>query len=128
MKFGIDSAAGAMTEITSYVNQGDLAGSLSLLEDTAAGDGERTFVPELAGATTTINGFVNSTTDGIFGPLIGNDTSVSKTYYYYNGIRYYTGEVYPSNVQYSGNVDTLQTWSVNLTFDGAVTRTSVAPS
>ena len=83
----------------------------------------------LAGTTISVNGFVNTTTDGIFGPLIATATSVTKTTQYgaYSG-RFYYGEALVSNIQYSGSVDSLQTFSADLTFDGAVTRTSVTQS
>ena len=65
---------------------------------------------------------------GIFGPLVGNRTSLTKTVDYYNGIKHYTGEVYPENVAFSGSVNSLVTFSATLRFDGAVTQTSVAAS
>ena len=126
LTFKIDNAAGSLTAITGFLNQASIASVMSLLEDTAIGDDEREFIPDVASATIPINGFVNTTTDGIFGPLVGNRTSVTKTVEYYNGESYYTGEVLPTDVQFSGGVGNLITFSANFTFDGAVTRTSVA--
>ena len=120
----IDNATQTLTEITSSVNTQSLTGLQSILEDSALGDEERTYLPGLAGATVSLNGFVNSTTDGIFGPLIGNHTSVPKTLQVYNGQKFYYGEAYPTNVAFSGNVDTLVAWSSDFTFSGAVTRSS----
>jgi hypothetical protein len=68
---------------------------------------------------------VNTTTDGIFGPLVGNRTSVAKTCQFYNGIKYYRGEFYPTSVRFSGAMQALQVFSAELTLDGAATRTSV---
>ena len=129
MKFGIDNASNTFADLTSYVNQESLQRSINLLEDTALSDANRSVLTGLAGTTISINGFVNTTTDAIFGPLIATATSVTKTTQYgaYTG-RFYFGEALVSNVQYSGSVDTLQTFSIDLTFDGAVTRTSVTQS
>ena len=127
MTFKIDNASAFITAITSYVNQASLQRAINLLDDSSLADANRSVLTGLAGTTLSINGFVNTTTDGIFGPLIATATSVTKTVEYgaYTG-RYYNGEVLLSNVQYSGSVDNLQTFSADMTFDGAVTRTSVA--
>ena len=93
------------------------------------GDTRQQFIPSLSGTTFTINGMVNTTTDAIFGPLMSAATSVSKTVEwkaYAN--RFYNGEAFATGVQYSGGTNTLQTFSVNLTIDGALNRTSVALS
>ena len=127
MTFKIDNASASITAITSYVNQASLQRAINLLDDSSLADANRSVLTGLAGTTLSINGFVNTTTDGIFGPLIATATSITKTVEYgaYTG-RYYNGEVLLSNVQYSGRVDNLQTFSADMTFDGAVTRTSVA--
>ena len=127
MAMQIDNAAGTLTAITGSVNSQSLASAMSVLEDSGMGDEERTYLPGLAGATLDVNGFLDKTTEGIFGPLVGNRTSKSKTVQFtaYSG-RYYTGETLPTAVGISGSPDTLEVWSASLTFDGAVTRTSVA--
>ena len=127
MDFAIDNAAGTLTSIKGSVNNSALQGIQDALDDSGLGDEERTYVEGLASSTLPINGWVNSTTDGIFGPLIGNRTSVNKTWSYYNGLQYYTGESVPQDVTFTGNVGELQTWSANLQVTGAVTRTSVNP-
>ena len=126
--FSIDDASASITEITCYINQADLNSTLEMLEDSSMCDDNQSFIPGISGASVALNGFVNSTTDGIFGPLVGARTSLTKTVDYYNGLQHYTGEVYPENVAYSGSTNTLLTFSATLRFDGAVTRTSVAAS
>jgi hypothetical protein len=127
--FKLDNAAASLVDLTAYTNQASITRAINLLEDTALSDANRSVLTGLAGTTLSINGFVNTTTDGIFGPIIATATSVTKTAQYgaYTG-RFYYGEVLLSNVQYSGSVDSLQTFSVDVTFDGAVTRTSVTQS
>ena len=120
----LDNSAGSITDITSSVNKADLAGEMELLEDTNLSAEERTYQPGLAGATVKINGFSNSTTDGIFAPLVGNRTTVTKTFKYYNGSKWWQGEVYANGVTTSGEPGQLQTWSADLTFSGAVSNTT----
>lgn len=127
MGFRIDNAAASLTDIKAYLNQADLQRTLDLIEDTAMSDTNRSYLHGLAGTTFTINGMVNSTTDGIFGPLVNAATSVTKTVEYKAyAARFYNGEVLITSVQYSGSINNLQTFSVSGTFDGAVNRTSVA--
>lgn len=127
MDFKIDNASAALTSIHSYVNQQDLKRALDLIEDTAMGSSERSYIPGLGGNTMSINGMVNTTTDLIFGPLIAAATSITKTVEWKaHASRYYNGEVFVSGVQYSGKTNSLETFSANLTFTGAINRTSVA--
>lgn len=126
MKVSIDSAAGSLTDITAYVNQASIAGALEALEDTSLNDEERSYLPGLAGATLSWNGFLNSTTEGIFGPLVGNRTTITKTVQVYNNVKYYYGETWVTDVEISGEAGQLQVWSASLTFDGAVSRTSTS--
>jgi hypothetical protein len=129
MGFKLDNQAGSLTDISAYVNQASLTGILAMLEDSALGDSEQTYEAGLAGGSITINGFVVTTTDGIFGPLIGNRSSVTKTFNFQSkSDSHFTGEVRVSNVQYSGQSNNLQTFSADLQISGAVTRSSVAAS
>ena len=127
MALKIDNASATLTDISSYVNQVSLERAINLLEDTSFADSNKSVLTGLAGTKVSLNGFVNTTTDAIIGPMINAATSVTKTVEYraYTG-RYYNGEVLLSNIRYSGSVDNLQTFSVDATFDGAVNRTSVA--
>ena len=127
MGFKIDGAGGTLIDIKAFLNQADLAAALDLIEDTAMGDTKRQYIPGLSGNTLTINGMVNSTTDAIFGPLISAATSVSKTVEFKAyATRFYNGEVFATGVTYSGSTNSLQTFSANLTIDGALNRTTVA--
>ena len=123
-----------LTNLTAYVNQVALQRAITLLEDTSLADANKSVLTGLAGTTLSINGFVNTTTDGLLGPLIAAATSVLRTVelraYATNSTgtvgRFYNGPVLLSNLQYSGSVDALETFSADMTFDGAVTRTSTS--
>lgn len=130
----LDGAGGTLVNITGYLTSASIRGAMDVIEDTALSDTERSYLPGKAGATIPIAGMVNSTTDAIFGPLVGNRTSVSKTIEYQayatgsnstgaTGV-FYTGEVYLTSVEYSGSVNSLVTFSCDATFDGAVTRST----
>ena len=127
LDFKIDNASAALTSIKGSVNQQSLSKDLGLLEDTGLGDTDRTYVPGLEGATLPVNGYLNSTTETIVGPLL-EGTSITKTVAIYNGAKWVTGEVWPGNITITGNVGELATWSMDLTFEGAVDRTSVEPT
>ena len=124
----VDNAAGSLTDITSYLSSGAIRAVQDLIEDTSMADDERQYLTGLAGSTFPIAGMVNSTTDGIFGPLIGNRTTALKTIQYDSGTPsgVYRGEAFFGSVEYSGSTNSLQTFSGEGTIDGAITRTSVA--
>ena len=130
----LDTAGGAKANITAYLTSASISGAMDIIEDTALSNEERSYLPGKAGATIPLAGMVNSTTDAIFGPLIGNRTSVTKSIEYQayttstnstgNVGQHYLGEIYITNVEYSGSVNSLQTFSADGTFDGAVTRSA----
>lgn len=122
----IDNAAGSLTDITAYTTSFTLNGSQNLIEDSAMGDEEQSFLFGLAGATATLAGIVNSTTHAIFGPLIGNRTTATKTFQHAATTNIvHRGETLHTSVEYSGATDSLQTWSWSGTFDGVMISTSV---
>lgn len=115
-----------LSAITAYVNKNDLKRTCALIESSAYSDLNRRYIPGLSGTTISLNGWVNTTTDGIFGPLVAAQTSVSKRFELKPyASRFYNGNVFLTDVQYSGSLNSMQTFSANLTFDGSVNRTSV---
>jgi len=123
--FQVDNAAASLTDISTHCNSASISNALATIEDSALGDDERTYLPGLNGATLSVSGFWNSTTEGIFGPLIGNRTSLTKTVEYGDAVRYYSGESYVTSVEVSGSVDDLEVFSAEFQISGAMTRTSV---
>ena len=127
MGFRIDGSTGVLQDLSGDVNQQSIQRAVNLLEDTGMGEEERTFLPGLAGTTLSINGMSNTTTEAIFGPLVADNTSRTKTVEFKpHASRFYNGEVRVGNYQVSGSPDSLETFSADLTFDGAVNRTTVA--
>lgn len=132
MQIKIDNAAGSLTDITSWLSSASIRAVQDTIEDTGMSDDERQYLFGLAGATIPLAGMVNTTTDGIFGPLKGNRTTATKTVEYRAFVinsttsRYYNGEVLITSVEYSGSTNSLETFSCEATFDGAVNRTTVA--
>lgn len=127
MTIKMDSSTGVLKDITAYLSSASIRAVQDTIEDTGMGDEERSYLFGLAGASFPLAGMVNTTTDDIFGPLIGNRTTATKTIQYtaYTN-RVYRGEVLVTSIEYSGSVNSLETFSSEGTFDGAVTRTSVA--
>lgn len=123
----IDNAAGTLTDITAYCTSFTLNGSQDLIEDSAMSDEEKSFLFGQAGATMQLGFIVNSTTDGIFGPLIGNRTTATKTFQHAATTNIvHRGETLNTSVEYSGSTNSLQTGSFSGTFDGVMIKTSVA--
>lgn len=123
----VDNSTGTLTDITNFLSSASLRSVQDTIEDTGMGDEERSYLFGLAGASIPLAGMVNTTTDGIFGPLIGNRTTATKTIQYtaYSG-RVYRGEFLVTSVEYSGSTNSLETFSAEATLDGVITRTSVA--
>ena len=125
--FRIDGATGTLTDIKQYVNSVDLEGGPNFLDDTGLGDTRERVLAGLATATKiSINGSLNSTTEGIFGPIV-NGTTVTKTIEikWATG-KYHTGEVWPEKVRIGSRVKEKSVFSVDLMAEYGLTRTSVA--
>lgn len=130
----IDNSTGTLTDITSYISNASIRAVQDIIEDTSMADSERSYLFGLAGATIPLSGMVNSTTEGIFGPLIGNRTTAAKTIEYRAYLTstdstgqigmFYNGEVLVGSVEMSGSTNSLQTFGTEATFDGLVNRTS----
>jgi hypothetical protein len=127
MGFRIDGSTGVLQDLSGDVNQQSIQRAVNLLEDTGMGEEERTFLPGLAGTTLSINGMANTTTEAIFGPLVADNTSRTKTVEFKTHAgRFLNGEVRVGGYQASGSPDSLETFSADLTVDGAMNRTTVA--
>jgi hypothetical protein len=123
----VDNSTGSLTDITAYLSSASLRAVQDIIEDTSLADEERSYLFGLAGASIPLAGMVNTTTDGVFGHLVGNRTTATKTIQYTAyANRVYRGEALVTAVEYSGSVNSLETFSSEATFDGAITRTSVA--
>ena len=124
LEFHLDNSTGTLTDISDYVNSESIRTAFDTFrtEGVGADDPERQH--GMADVSVAINGWVNTTTESIFAPLIGNRTSATKTFFVGNGIQFYTGEVLPSDVEFSGDPTSLQTWSATLMQSGAISRTS----
>lgn len=126
--FKIDDASGSIADITSYTNSGTAGGGMDILSYIVFGASNRTKEAGIGDGTMQVNGFINSTTDAIFGPLVGARTSITKTCGLYNGLNWITGEFYPIDTQISATAGELGTWSCTLELSGTPTHTSVAPA
>lgn len=135
MRLKIDNAVPALADITAYINQVDMAAALEVIEDNHFSDTTHNILTGAAGPVTfPFNGVVNTTTDTIFGPRIGNQTSITKTLelrsYATNTTgnvgRFYNCEVVITNVRYSGSRGALQTFSIECVADGTINRTTAA--
>ena len=126
----VDNASGTITDISAYTNQQSLTHAIDMLDITGMGKTVQWNEPGLAKLEFTLNGFINTTTDGIFTPLIATNTSVAKTaqFMLYSG-RYINSEFWVSGVDITGSRDSLETWSAKFALaTSVINRTSVALS
>ena len=122
----LDNAAGTLTDLTAYITSETLSGSQDTIEDSAMSDEEKSYLAGMAGATLSLSGIVNSTTDAIFGALLGNRTTATKTYQRAATTNLVLrGEFLPTSVEYSGSNNSLQTFSFSAILDGVMIKTSV---
>lgn len=124
----IDNAAGSLTEITCALTSESIASTWTALDKSAICDDNTQLLLGRIATNLSWAGFVNSTSEAIFGPLMEVSTSVTKTFSVYNGQQYYTGEAWVTDYSESGNNNDLVTWSATLNVTGAVNRTSAAPT
>jgi len=129
-----DSTA-ALTDISDETNSAALRTAFDMFRVDGLGSSDPERQHGKADASAPLNGFVNSTTEGIFGPLVGNRTSVTKSFALGLGVAknstsdwWYSGEFQISDVEFSGDPNSLQTWSCTLMQSGALSRTSVEPT
>lgn len=132
VRIRIDNSTGTLTDISSAVSQYTLEQAQTILDDTGMGDHTHSVFPGLMAAPRIpLNGWINSTTEALFGPWIRGTTAdigartieirVSRS-----PVRYYNGEFYLEGMSFSGGIDALQTFSMTAVSDGALNRTSGA--
>lgn len=124
LEIQLDDSGGSLADISDYVNSQAAQSAFDVFRSDGVGSSDPERQHGKADLTIPLNGWVNSTTEGIFGPLIGNRTSAAKTAFFGNGEQYYTGEFMPTDVEFSGDPNSLQTWSCTLAQDGSISRTS----
>lgn len=126
----LDNAAGTLTDITAYLTSESIAGVQELMDQTTMSLEERTNLSGLAGGSASLAGVVNSTVNGILAPLIGNRTTATKTLQRASAASgassVLRGEFWITDVEYSGSVNSIQTFSANATLDGVMISTSIA--
>lgn len=129
-----DSTA-ALEDISDEVNSQAMRTAFDVFRTEGVGSSDPERQHGLADLSVPLNGWINSTTEAMFGPLVGNRTSVTKTFAISQGVAknstsdwWYTGEVLPTDVEISGDPTSLQAWSCTLAQSGAILRTSVEPT
>lgn len=123
--FAIDSN-GTLTNISGSVTSITPSGGTVLLDDTGLGDTQETVIAGLGGpVTVSVAGMLNSTTRGIFAPLVEH-TSVTVTVEYKLATgEYWYGEAYAENVQLGIQVGQINTFSADMRAQAGLTQTSV---
>jgi hypothetical protein len=126
-----DNSTGTATEITAWVTSETLSGSGDLIEDSAMADEEKSYISGMSGTTLSLSGILNTTTNGLFAPYLGNRTTAQRTYQRAANMTNSTtglilrGEFVVTAVEFSGSNNSLQTFSLSATADGVMVKTSV---
>lgn len=129
MGLKLDNESGTLTDLGPHVNSQDLARVVAMLEDTGMGESESTFLPGMGSNTVALNGMVDSTVAEILNPLVTTNTSLLKTLQFQEKSDVFIyGEGWLDQINVSGTPQTLETFSANFTFSGALTKTSVTQS
>lgn len=127
--FKVDDSAGSIATISGSVNSVTVDGGDNLLDDTGLGDSQHSVISGLGQPTTiTVNGWLDSTTEAIFAPIVGG-TSITKTIDI--GLvsgQFLSGEAHMTSVSLGASVDAVSTWSCTFQAQSGLTRTSVAQS
>jgi len=118
-------ATSVLKDITAYTNALSLAAALKTFEVTGMTDTNPQFLPGLSRPTVDLNGYWNTTVEGILGPCLDGTSYIKKTEFKSYTGRYYNGSVWPTNIKLSGKPEDAQLWSCTLQFSGAFNRTSV---
>lgn len=125
----IDNAAGTLTDFTAFLTSFTISGQQDTLDQSTMTLEERTFLAGQAGGSLQFAGLVNSTTQALLNPLIGNRTTATKTIQHQTGTgasSVIRGEYWLTSIEYSGSKNSLMTFSASGTLDGVQTSTSVA--
>ncbi len=122
----VDGTTGSLVAVTTWITSASIQAAHSVFHDAAWGTNSVGSYPGIHSATIPMAFLVNSTTEPIFGKLVSARTSVSKTVEYYDGLKYYNGEFFPTAVQFSGAQETIMTGSADFILNGSMNRTSVS--
>lgn len=128
MSFRLDSATGTLTTISTYVNSQSFDAAITILDVTGMSDGTPEAMNGLSNRSIPLSGIVNSTTSGIFKPLVDGTTVRKQWEFGINNSNYINGSAIPESVSFSGSPDSLETFSCTLRVVGAVNQTTVALS
>lgn len=131
-RFRCDSDTGVLTDISEFVNNVTINGGNEPVDNTGLGQSSRSEQGGLGTIQTlAINGYVNSTTEAIFGSIL-NGTSATKTVEYSPNAaanKFYVGEATTGPVSMSAPIG-LQTFTCEFraASGSGFARTSVAAS
>ena len=125
--FALDSSAGSLVDISSYVRSWSLPREAERADVTAIGDVDRASIPGFTGGTISLGGQMDYTTDGIFDILATLAGSVTTRTFNAGpeggttGDVKLSGECILTSLQITAPFDQPQTFEATLRIDGAIT-------
>lgn len=127
-KFSLDNSAGALTDITPYVDTVNLQDAVDASEVTVLGTNARAYIEGLAGTTISVSGPLDSV---LYSQIAGIRQSGSTRSFEYlplgntGGYPEVVGECFVSAFTLNAQVGSASTFSATLTVTGAVTYGTV---
>lgn len=130
--FQLDSSAGALVTLSTYMNSTDFEEKLDTPETTTYGKSAKTFIAGLTDGSCSIGGLWDPTLDAHMTALmaaLAAGTLASATFVFgpqgsTAGQRKYTGECFVTNFKLSDPVGGVITWSATLQASDAITATT----
>ena len=123
--FKLDNSGGALTDISTYVNNVDFPETADVSETTTLGADNKTYIAGLKDATISLSGLWDSTADAIFGAVVGQSATLSFEYSpegTTGGNVKYEGEAILTSYAISSPVGDAVGYSADLQVSGAITR------
>jgi hypothetical protein len=123
--FKLDNSGGALTDISTYVNNVDFPETADVAETSTLGSSNKSYIVGLKDATLGVTGLWDATVDAIFGAVVGQTATLTFEYSpegTASGKVKYTGECIVTNYGQTSPVGDVVAYSADMQVSGAVTR------
>lgn len=126
----VDNSAGALQDLSAYINKAGLDRMLDTAEVTVFGNTSKAFIPGLKDGKFTLDGLWDAVLDAHMNGIVGGtSTGGSTTVEYYPegttvGNRKYSFEMFVTTFGVESGVDAANTWKAEIQVTGDITPTT----
>jgi len=129
LKFWLDNTAETLTEASADLNQVDLERIVNILENTHINEDHKAKRSGIMDTGISLNGYFNDATTSVWWWINqAQGTSITKTWQFKSGSRYWNGECLPGGLKISGDGQKNQVASCKLEVTAEPNSTTVALS